>query len=166
MSNITLIGMPASGKSTVGVILAKLLGYGFIDTDILIQNRTGRRLSEIIAERGTDGFLAIEEAVCASIKAERCIIATGGSVVYSKAAMKHLKDLGCVIYLEVGYETLLDRLQDLQSRGVVLRPEQTLAELYTERVALYEKYADLIVPERNHTMEETVRDVYRKVAQG
>ena len=165
MSNIVLIGMPASGKSTAGVILAKLLGFSFLDTDLLIQSREGRRLHEIIADRGVDGFLAAEAAACRSIRAKRCVIATGGSVVYSEAAMAHLKSLGCVIYLEVDFETLTGRLQDLRERGVVLRPEQTLAELYRERVILYEKYADLIVSEGGGTLEDTVMRVYRAYTQ-
>ena len=137
MSNIILIGMPAAGKSTVGVILAKLLGYCFIDTDLLIQSREGRRLPGIIADRGIDGFLTIEEDVCLGIDTDRCVIATGGSVVYSDAAMTHFKSLGCVVYLQADYEPLSGRLQDMQGRGVVLRPEQTLAELFDERTALY-----------------------------
>ena len=164
-SNIILIGMPASGKSTAGVILAKLLGYSFLDTDLLIQSRAGRRLREIIADKGVDGFLADEEAACLSVRADRCVIATGGSVVYSEAAMAHLKALGCVVYLEVDYETLLGRLQDIQGRGVVLRPEQTLADLYEERSKLYEKYADLVVSEGGGDLEETVMDVYRQYTQ-
>ena len=165
MSNLILIGMPASGKSTAGVVLAKLLGYRFLDTDLLIQNREGSRLPEILADRGVDGFLAAEEAACLSIQAEHCVIATGGSVVYSEAAMAHLKSLGCVVYLEVELETLTGRLRDIQSRGVVLRPGQTLAELYRERVILYEKYADLVVPEAGGTLEDTVMQVYRNYMQ-
>ena len=166
MSNLILIGMPAAGKSTVGVILAKLLGYCFIDTDLLIQSREGRRLREIIADRGVDGFLAIEEDVCLGIRTDRCVIATGGSAVYSEAAMAHFKALGHVVYLQTDYETLSGRLKDMRSRGVVLKPGQTLAALYSERTALYEKYADLTVSEGGSTLEETAREVYRKYAQG
>lgn len=165
MSNLILIGMPASGKSTAGVVLAKLLGYRFLDTDLLIQNREGSRLPEILADRGVDGFLAAEEAACMSIRAEQCVIATGGSVVYSEAAMAHLKSLGCVVYLEVDLETLTGRLKDIRGRGVVLRPGQTLAELYRERVILYEKYADLVLPEAGGTLEDTVMQVYRNYLQ-
>ena len=165
MSNLILIGMPASGKSTAGVVLAKLLGYRFLDTDLLIQSREGSRLPEILADRGVDGFLATEEAACVSIQAEHCVIATGGSVVYSEAAMAHLKSLGCIVYLEVELETLTGRLRDIQSRGVVLRPGQTLAELYRERVILYEKYADLVVHEAGGTLEDTVMQVYRNYTQ-
>ena len=161
MSNLILIGMPAAGKSTVGVILAKLLGYCFIDTDLLIQSREGRRLREIIADRGVDGFLAIEEDVCLSIRTDRCVIATGGSVIYSEAAMAHFKALGCVVYLQADCETLSARLQDLPDRGVVLRPGQSFAGLFEERSVLYEKYADLTVPEREKTLEDIVGDIYR-----
>ena len=165
MSNIILIGMPASGKSTVGVILAKLLGFSFLDTDLLIQGREGRRLREIIADKGVDGFLADEEAACLSVQADRCVIATGGSVVYSEAAIAHLKALGSIVYLEADYETISGRLKDIQGRGVVLRPGQTLADLYEERVRLYEKYADLVVSEGHGNLEETVTRVYRKLMQ-
>ena len=165
MSNLILIGMPASGKSTAGVVLAKLLGYSFLDTDLLIQGREGSRLHEIIEDRGIDGFLAAEEAACLSVQAERCVIATGGSVVYSEAAMAHLKSLGCVVYLEVELETLTGRLKDIRGRGVVLRPGQTLAELYAERVKLYEKYADLTVSEAGGALEDTVMRVFRQYTQ-
>ena len=165
MSNLILIGMPASGKSTAGVVLAKLLGYSFLDTDLLIQNRESSRLHEIIADRGVDGFLAAEEAACLSVQAERNVIATGGSVVYSEAAMAHLKSLGCVVYLEVELETLTGRLKDIRGRGVVLRPGQTLAELYAERVMLYEKYADLTVSEAGGALEDTVMRVFWQYTQ-
>ena len=145
--NIILIGMPASGKSTVGVVLAKLLGRDFIDTDLLIQRREGLRLSEIIRLRGVDGFLAAEEAACLSVEAKNCVIATGGSVVYSPAAMAHLKAGGRAVYLEVAYDALAGRLSDIRGRGVVLRPGQTLRQLYDERTGLYRQYADLTVPE-------------------
>ena len=165
MSNIILIGMPASGKSTVGVILAKLLGCGFIDTDLLIQSREGSLLNEIIANQGIDAFLAAEESACLSIQTDQCVIATGGSVIYSEPAMDHFKTLGCVIYLEVDLNTLTGRLQDIQGRGVVLRPGQTLPELYEERTVLYKKYADLIVREGGEVLEETVKSVYQKYKQ-
>ena len=163
MSNIILIGMPASGKSTVGVILAKLLACDFIDTDLLIQRRTGLRLSEIIQTRGLDAFLAAEEAACLSLSADNSVIATGGSVVYSDAAMRHLKGLGTVVYLAVDYEALLSRLHDVRGRGVVLRPGQSLMDLYAERVPLYRSYADMTVSEGNGSLEETVQAVYRKL---
>lgn len=128
--NLILIGMPASGKSTVGVILAKVIGYDFIDSDLVIQRREGKRLSEIIGEKGIDGFLAIENEVNASIRAQRSVIATGGSAVYGEEAMRHLRELGAVIYLQVDYDVIARRLRDIQRRGVTLREGQTLRELY------------------------------------
>ena len=163
MVNIILIGMPASGKSTVGVILAKLLGFDFIDTDLLIQRREQQRLSEIFATRGLPAFLAAEEAACLSVQTSHSIIATGGSVVYSDASMTHLKGMGTVVYLEVDYQTLASRLHDIQGRGVALRSGQTLAELYAERVPLYQKYADITVDEGQGSLEETVRAVIQRI---
>lgn len=165
MDNIILIGMPASGKSTVGVVLAKLLGYDFIDTDLLIQRREGRRLSEIIAQDGIDGFLAAEEAACLSLHAEKSVIATGGSAVYSPAAMAHLKSLGRAIYLSVACDALAARLNDMRGRGVVLRDGQTLAELFAEREPLYLRFADAVVPEGEGTLEQTVEAVHACVRQ-
>ena len=161
--NIILIGMPSSGKSTVGVILAKLLGYDFIDTDLLIQRQTGLRLSEIIQSRGLDAFLAAEEAACLSLFADHSVIATGGSVIYSDTAMHHLKGIGTVVFLSVDFKTLQSRLHDVRGRGVVLRPGQSLVDLYAERAPLYREYADITVPEGQRTLEETVQAVYRKV---
>lgn len=159
MNNITLIGMPAVGKSTVGVILAKLLAMDFLDTDLCIQRREGRPLGAIIAEKGLDGFLAIEDQVCASIHVQNTVIATGGSVVYGEAAMERLKSLGIVVFLDVAYEILESRLRDLHGRGVVIRPGQTLRELYEERTPLYRKYADIVVAEGAGGIEETVEGV-------
>ena len=164
--NLILIGMPASGKSTVGVILAKVIGYDFIDSDLLIQRREGMRLSEIIAEKGIDGFLKVENRVNASIEASRSVIATGGSAVYGEEAMRHLRDLGAVIYLQVDYETIRKRLHNIRQRGVVLREGQTLEDLYRERCGLYEKYADLIVREGSGEIEEVVARIIRTVRAG
>ena len=157
MSNIILIGMPTSGKSTVGVILAKLLGMDFVDTDLIIQKKTGRRLSQIIEEDGLDGFVKVEEEVCCNVEASNTVIATGGSVVYGEKAMKHFKDIGKVIYLEIDYETLEERLHHAKQRGVVLRPGQNKKELYDERIVLYQKYADIIISEEGMDIEETAQ---------
>lgn len=162
-NNIVLIGMPASGKSTVGVILAKLLACDFIDTDLLIQRREGMPLSEIIGRRGIDGFIGVEAAVCRGLRAERTVIATGGSVVYSPEAMAHLRALGRVVLLDVPREALLRRLTDAKGRGVVLRPGQTVGQLYDERMPLYRKYADITVPEGEGTLEDTVAAVIEKI---
>lgn len=159
MENIILIGMPGVGKSTAGVVLAKLLGYKFIDTDLLIQQEEHRLLHEIIAREGTEGFLAIENRVNASIEAEHAVIATGGSVVYGREAMEHLKSIGTVVYLRLSYPVLEKRLSDIEGRGVVLRCGQTLRGLYQERVPLYEQYADIVVDEENRNVEETIRQI-------
>lgn len=154
--NIVLIGMPGVGKSTVGVILAKVLGYQFMDADLLIQEQEGKLLCEIIAEVGTEGFIEVENRVNASINAKRTIIATGGSVVYGKEAMEHLKSIGTVVYLSVPFVTLEKRLADIRGRGVVLKEGQDLKDLFLERTPLYEHYADLEISEENLGVEETV----------
>ena len=152
-TNIVLIGMPGVGKSTIGVILAKVLGYSFLDADLLIQEQEGKLLHEIIEEKGTDGFIEVENRVNASIRA---IIATGGSVVYGKEAMEHLKEIGRVVYLKVSYAILEKRLADIKGRGVVLKEGQTLETLFEERSQLYEQYADIEVSEEGLDVEQTV----------
>ena len=155
-TNIVLIGMPGVGKSTIGVILAKVLGYSFLDADLLIQEQEGKLLREIIEEKGTDGFIEVENRVNASIRADRAIIATGGSVVYGKEAMEHLKEIGRVVYLKVAYAILEKRLADIKGRGVVLKIGQTLETLLEERSKLYEQYADIEVSEEGLDVEQTV----------
>ncbi len=157
--NIVLIGMPGSGKSTVGVILAKVLGYSFIDSDLLIQKAEKKMLKEIIAREGQEGFLKIENRVNASIETEKSVIATGGSVVYCQEAMEHLKEIGTVIYLQLDYPILRRRLGNLIGRGVVLKEGQTLKDLYEERVPLYEKYADYIIDEKKTNAEGTLQKI-------
>ena len=159
MDNIILIGMPAVGKSTVGVIVAKRLGYNFVDTDLVIQEKEGKLLREIIAEVGPDGFLEVEDRINAEIEAEKTVIAPGGSVVYCENAMKHYKEIGKVVYLQVSFETINKRLRNAKSRGVVLRDGQTLKDLYEERVKLFEKYADVTVCEDGLELEETIEKV-------
>ena len=155
-TNIVLIGMPGVGKSTIGVILAKVRGYSFLDADLLIQEQEGKLLREIIEEKGTDGFIEVENRVNASIRADRAIIATGGSVVYGKEAMEHLKEIGRVVYLKVSYAILEKRLADIKGRGVVLKEGQTLETLFEERSKLYEQYADIEVSEEGLDVEQTV----------
>ena len=162
-NNYILIGMPGVGKSTMGVVLAKELGYQFIDTDLLIQQEEKRLLKDIIAEEGVDGFLAVEERINACIEAERSVIATGGSVVYGDRAMRHLKEIGTVVYLQVSYDNLVKRLGDLRNRGVVLRDGQTLQDIYAERCLLYEKYADITVSEEGLDLEGTLRELCRRL---
>lgn len=146
-SNITLIGMPGSGKSTIGVLLAKRLGYSFVDVDIVIQEKTGKLLKELIAREGITGFLQVEEQVNAGLDVRHSVIAPGGSVVYGNRAMTHLKAISQVVYLKLSYEELKRRLGDLTDRGVILKPGMTLRDLYEERCPLYEQYADITVSE-------------------
>ncbi len=157
--NIVLIGMPGVGKSTIGVIAAKQLGYKFVDADLEIQQRENRLLSEIIAQDGVEGFMRVEDEVNASLDVDRTVVATGGSVVYGENAMKHLSEIGTIVYLRLSYEQLEQRLGDLHSRGVVLKDGQTLKTLYEERVPLYEKYADVIVDEEDKNLEETLTEL-------
>ena len=145
MNNIILIGMPGCGKSTVGVLLAKILGYAFIDSDLLIQAREGKKLYQIINENGEEYFKAVENAVNASINTKNTVIATGGSVVYCKEAMEHLKSIGTIVYIKITPEQLLKRINNIATRGVVIKKGETLLDLYRERSPLYEKYADITV---------------------
>lgn len=159
MDNVIFIGMPSSGKSTIGVVAAKRLGYQFLDADLLIQEQEGKLLKEIIAERGIEGFLEVEDRVNAGIEAEKTMISPGGSVVYCPNAMEHFKKIGRVVYLQASYETIAARLQNVKDRGVVLREGQTLLDLYRERVRLFERYADLTICEDGRTVEETLEAV-------
>lgn len=162
-NNIVLIGMPGVGKSTVGVILAKVMGFQFLDADLLIQKQEGKLLKEIIAEVGTDGFIAVENRVNASIDCTDTIVATGGSVVYGQEAMEHLKQIGTVVYLKVPFSVLEKRLSDIKGRGVVLKDGQTLYDLYMERTPLYEKYADICISEEGLGVEQTVEVLVEKL---
>ena len=164
--NITLIGMPASGKSTVGVLLAKRLGYRFLDSDLLIQEQEGRLLKQIIEDEGLSGFLAIEEQVNRDICAERTVIAPGGSVIYGPSAMEHLKEISTVVYLKLGYGDLERRLGNLKDRGVALKDGMTLRELYEERIPLYEKYADVTIDETGRTSGQVVDQLRMMVEWG
>lgn len=154
--NIVLIGMPGVGKSTLGVILAKILGYEFVDSDLVIQKQTGLLLREIIEKEGTDGFLRVEEDINCELNVERSVIATGGSIVYGDRAMKHLAENGVILYLELDLETLESRLNNIKNRGVAVREGQTLKDLYEERCVLYEKYADITISERGLDIEQAI----------
>ncbi len=157
--NIILIGMPGVGKSTAGVLLAKNLGYDFLDTDLLIQQDQGMRLSEIIEKKGRQEFLSIENRIHCNLQVNRTVVATGGSVVYGEAAMEHLRDIGTVVYLSLPYRQLRRRLRNIKNRGVVFGPGQGLRDLYEERSALYEKYAHICVDEAGKNLEETVEAI-------
>ena len=143
--NLILIGMPGAGKTTVGKLLAEKLGLCFCDTDDLLQEQYGMTIAGILDTYGVDGFIERENQLCASVSLTECVIATGGSVVYGREAMRHLSAIGRIIYLRVSEETDRGNLSDLPTRGVVMRPGQTFSDLYRERTPLYEKYADLTV---------------------
>lgn len=163
MDNIIFIGMPASGKSTVGVVVAKRLGYEFVDTDLLIQKQENRLLKEIIEEEGIEGFLEIENQVNRDVEAHKTVISPGGSVVYCEEAMQHYKEIGTVVYLHVSYDIINRRISNAKNRGVVLKEGQTLRMLYDERCALFEKYADITVSEEEQSLEETIDRVLKKL---
>ena len=160
--NIVFIGMPGAGKSTIGVVVAKLLCMTFIDADILIQNREGKRLSKIIEEVGNEGFLHIENDVLANLKVHNSVISTGGSAIFGKEAMQNLKKDGTVVYIRVPYEVLEKRLGNLKRRGVVFENGQTLKDVFDVRTPLYEKYADIVIDGSDET---DVQDMAIKIAQ-
>ncbi len=157
--NVTLIGMPAAGKSVIGVLLAKKLGYDFVDSDLLIQKQEGRLLREIIRDEGLDRFKEIEEEVNAGLILEHSVIAPGGSVIYGEKAMKHLQDISLVVYLKVSVEELAARLGDLELRGVVLEDGMTLHDLYRERTPYYERYAMAEIDETGKSPEDIVIEI-------
>ena len=156
MGNIVLIGMPSCGKSTMGVLIAKNLGLKFLDSDLLIQEREGKLLHELIKERGNEEFIKIENDANMSIEVQNTVISTGGSVVYCEGAMRHLSDIGKIVYIKISYETLATRLGDYVHRGVVMPEGYTLLDMYRERAALYEKYAEYTIETDDMTMTETL----------
>ena len=160
-NNIILIGMPGAGKSTVGVVLAKKLGYTFIDSDIVIQDEKGMLLHELITKFGIDGFNEIENEVNSKINVKNSVIATGGSAVYGKEAMEHFKSIGQVVYLKLPYDEIENRLGDLNERGVSIKKGQTLSSLYEERAPLYEKYSDITID----CNELSIRDIVSKISE-
>ena len=160
-NNVILIGMPGCGKTTIGTEVSERLGYGYIDSDSVIVAREGKLLSEIIAEVGSEGFLDIEAKVNSELSARRCVIATGGSVIYRDYAMQKLKSIGTVVYLQLPYEVIEKRLGDLKKRGVVLKDGYTLRDLYNERTPLYEKYADVIAPLSGGSIAQSVDEVLK-----
>lgn len=158
--NIVLIGMPGSGKSTVGVVLAKKMGYCFVDSDLVIQERYDRLLHDLIEEYGVEGFWKLENDVNASLNLHKSVIATGGSAIYGEEAMDHLHKIGTVVYLQLPYEEVNERLGDLDARGVTLRPGQNLWDLYQERLPLYEKYADVTIHCSGKMLREIVAEIF------
>ena len=164
MDNIILVGMPSCGKSTLGRILSKELQYDFLDTDEVIIRQNGCPLRDILDARGVDGFVSVEEAAVCSVQAEKTVIATGGSVVYSEKAMEHLKKMGKIVYLCLTFDEMERRLGDLHARGVAIAPGATLQDLYNERVPLYEKYADITVNIRNgNSVRQSMQNLLQKL---
>ncbi len=161
--NIILIGMPGSGKSTLGVVLAKKMGYSFIDSDIVIQDTYGCTLEELIDKHGDAGFIKIENDINCSISPEHTIIATGGSAVYGKEAMEHFKEIGTVIYLKVSEKELESRLGSLKERGVVSNGKTTIEEIFEDRKRLYEKYADIVITQEGMDIRTIVEDMYSRI---
>lgn len=157
--NITLIGMPGVGKSTIGVILAKIIGYEFIDSDILIQKQEGRLLKDIIAEVGSDVFLEIENRIHTQMDVTHSVISPGGSICYCREGLEHLRDISTIVYLKLDYDQLERRLGNLTARGVVLKNGQSLRDLYEERTPLYEKYAHVTLDESDLTVENTLQAI-------
>lgn len=164
MKNVTLIGMPGSGKSTVGVLLAKALGYGFLDVDLVIQHREGELLQDIIDEKGVDYFLGREEEAVCSVDCERYVIAPGGSAVLREKGAEHLRSLGPVVYLNVPVEELERRIQNMGSRGIAMKPGQTLADVLAYRAPFYERCADLVIHcDGTQLLDDTVNQVLEQV---
>ena len=161
MQNIILIGMPGSGKSTVGVLLAKALGLDFIDTDLTLQQREGALLQDIINDRGTEVFLDLEQAAICSVQCKNSVISPGGSCVCRERSMAHLKELGRIVYLRLPLEELEARLNNISTRGIAMEPGQTLSDLYDYRTPLYERWADVVVDSAGQSLEETVAATLR-----
>lgn len=159
--NIILIGLPGAGKSTLGIVMAKIINYSFVDADLLIQEQTDKTLQMIIDAMGPEGFIQVENEVLKQIECHRTIIATGGSAVYSDEAMQHLRSIGTVVQLKINYEELERRLGDLDERGVVLRDGKVvdLHQLYDERVPLYDRYADCTIDVSDISVREAARDL-------
>lgn len=158
-NNIVLIGMPGAGKSTIGVLLAKAMNYQFMDTDLLIQNRNGRMLYEIINEQGIDKFLEIENDTLCGVNVENTVIATGGSAVFGGEAMSHLADRGCIVYIKLSCGEIERRVNNIKTRGIAMKKGRTIRDIYEERVPLYERYADITVDCENAAIEECVERI-------
>jgi len=157
--NIILIGMPGAGKSSVGVLLAKRLGYQFVDTDLLMQGEAHCRLQQIIAHHGLAAFKELEERVVCKLATHRSVVATGGSVVYSSNAMAHLREIGRLVFLDLPLDELQRRVRNMDSRGLVIDPGETFADLYARRIPLYQQHAELIIPCGGLTQEDIAATV-------
>jgi len=161
--NVTLIGMPGSGKSTVGMALARLMRLRFVDVDKVIIQQTGRTLAQIIEAEGDDGFRRVESEVNAGLDVQDAVIAPGGSVIYGPEAMAHLREISTVVYLQVSCEELQRRLGDLHARGVTIRPGQTFRDLYNERCPLYQRYAHMTIDTQGLTLPQVAAEIRRRL---
>lgn len=159
MNNIILIGMPGCGKSTVGVVLAKTVGKNFVDTDLLIQEHEGELLQNIIDTKGNGYFKELEEKVLSGVQMSNSVIATGGSAVYYENAMAHLRTTGTVVYLQLPLSVIVERLDNISTRGITMAPGETIADIYERRIPLYEKEADLVISSENLTVEQTIEKI-------
>lgn len=159
MDNIVLIGMPGSGKSTIGVLLAKNLAYQFVDSDLVIQEKSGMRLQKYIDQYGPDAFSKLEDQVNSEIQADRCVIATGGSAVYGQNAMRHFSEIATIVYLRVSFEALQHRIKNFSSRGIVVPEGETFLDVYNERIPLYERYADVTVDTEGKEFWDVVEEI-------
>lgn len=157
--NVILIGMPGCGKSTIGVLLAKNLAYGFLDSDLVIQEQSGKKLQDMINDMGPKAFSELEDAINSTLLPHRTVIATGGSAVYGTHAMEHFKEIGTVVYLRTSFEEISKRISNFETRGIVVPEGETFRDVYDERVPLYEKYADLIVDTEAGDLWETVESI-------
>lgn len=162
--NYTMLGMPACGKSTIGVMLAKAMGMSFVDVDLVIQERTGRRLKQLIEEHGHEGFLKLEGDIAASLNPDNTIIAPGGSICYEDWAMRHLKAISKLVYLKISYEEMERRIGNVVERGVAIPEGYTLRDLYEERTRLYEQYADLVLDESGLSPAQVVAALKERLA--
>ena len=161
--NIVLIGMPGCGKSTCGVLAAKSLCKSFVDTDLLIQSEEGMSLQKILDQRGYEYFAALEERVLTELNARDCVIATGGSAVYYDSAMKHLKESGIIVYLNISLPVMLERVRNIRTRGILLKQNETMEDMFHSREALYLQYADIIIDCDKLSAEQTVDEIFRKI---
>jgi len=164
--NIILIGMPGAGKSTVGVLLAKRLGYNFVDTDLLLQSQQQCCLQQLIAREGLENFKVIEEQVLIELTTIHSVVATGGSAVYSERAMGRLRNLGQLVFIDIPLEELLGRVNDMDNRGLVIDPNETYENLYKERLPLYQKYAEVTIPGDGMTVEAVAAEIEKSVCGG
>ena len=163
MKNIVLIGMAGSGKSTLGVLLAKALGIPFVDTDLILQERESNLLQNIINQYGIEEFLRKEEKALLTLDVDETVIATGGSAVYSPQAMQYLKENGTIVYLKVNYNEIEKRIRNITTRGIAIEKGKTLRDIYDERIPLYEKYADIVVDSQGKDFEESLEGILKKL---